>query len=107
MKNKIWLLQLPIVAVMTFAFWVTEAGVRGDLTNHFLRDSLFSNLRRFSGMVTDMKFHLRGPQPPKNKIVIVEVDSDSIEVLGRWPWHRDANALLVEKIFEAGAKVVG
>ena len=107
MKNRMWLLQLPAVIFFTFAFWITEAGVQGDLNNAFLREKLFPGLRRYSGLITDWKFHFRGPEQPKNKIVIVEVDSPSLERIGRWPWHRDVTAYLVDKTFQAGAKVVG
>lgn len=107
MKNKIWLFQIPLVALFTFAFWVTEAGVEGKLDSHFLRTKAFPWIRTLSGMMTNLKFHARGPEAPKNKIVIVEVDSNSIAQIGRWPWHRDVTAYLIDKSFEAGAKVVG
>ncbi|MSP62254.1 MAG: CHASE2 domain-containing protein [Myxococcales bacterium] len=54
-----------------------------------------------------MKFRLRGARPVANKIVIVEIDDLAIEKLGRWPWHRDRMAELIEKILGAGAKAVG
>src|SRR4051812_22713859 len=104
MKNKIWLLQIPVVISLSFLFWVTERGTQGNLNNHFLREKLFPNLRRYSGMFTDWKFHLRGPRAPKNKIVIVDIDGPSIEAIGRMPWHRDAYAFLISKSFAAGAK---
>ena len=107
MKNKLWLLQLPFVALFTFAFYVDEMGIQGNIKNTFLREDIFPNLRRVSTLFTDAKFRARGPQPPKNKIVIVEIDSPSIEALGRWPWHRDITALLVAKTFELGAKTIG
>ena len=107
MKNKIWLLQIPIVILFTFAFYVQEAGVQGDLNNTFLRTKAYPFLQMISGWFTNAKFHARGPMAPKNKVVIVEIDSDSIAQFGRWPWHRDLTAFLVQKTFEAGAKVVG
>ena len=42
---------------------------------------------------------------PQQEVVIVEVDSASLEKVGRWPWHRDATAYLIGKTFAAGAKV--
>ncbi|MEK7691199.1 MAG: CHASE2 domain-containing protein, partial [Bdellovibrionota bacterium] len=107
MKDRIWLLQLPVVMLFTFGFLVTENGVRGNLENKFLRETVFPRLKTFSTVITDWKFKMRGPRPPHSKVVIVEVDSASLEKVGRWPWHRDATAYLIEKTFAAGAKVVG
>jgi adenylate cyclase len=106
MKSKIWLFQIPIVALFAWAYWVHEAGIQGRLENSFLRERLFPKLVTIAGQHTNLKFGMRGPQPPKNKIVVVEVDNDSIEEYGRWPWHRDKTALLVQSIFDAGAKFV-
>jgi adenylate cyclase len=106
MKSKIWLYQIPIVALFAWAYWVHEAGVQGKLENTFLRERLFPKLVTIAGQHTNMKFAIRGPQPPKNKVVVVEIDNNSIEEFGRWPWHRDKTAALVQSIFDAGAKAV-
>ena len=107
MKNKLWLLQIPIVILFTFGFLITELGVEGSLDNALLRDRVFPVTRGVSEWFTDRKFRIRGPREPKNKIVVVEIDNDSIQRLGRWPWHRDLTAYLIDKILQAGAKVVG
>jgi adenylate cyclase len=107
MKNKIWLLQIPFVLLFTACFVITEMGSSGSLNGSFMHEKVFSKLRSVSGVFTDLKFKIRGVQPPKNKIVVLEVDSDSLERYGRWPWHRDVTAKLIDKAFEAGAKVVG
>ena len=107
MKHKVWLFQIPIVALFTMAFYISEVGVEGRLESTALRDKVFPTLRMVSGWFTNVKFHIRGVQEHKNKIVIVSVDSDSLESLGRWPWHRDVTAKLIKKTFDAGAKVVG
>ncbi len=107
MKNRVWLLALPVVVLAVCSFWIGELGIDGDLTNSMLRDRAFPAVRVVEGWFTNTKFNLRGAQPPKNKIVIVEVDNASITQFGRWPWHRDVTAYVVDKIFEAGAKAVG
>ncbi|MBI4925074.1 MAG: CHASE2 domain-containing protein, partial [Bdellovibrio sp.] len=107
MKHKIWIFQIPIVFLFSAAFYVFESGGKGTLYNAFLRTNVFPTLQVLSGAFTNAKFNLRGPNAPKNKIVIVEIDIDAIAQLGRWPWHRDVTAYLVEKTFQAGAKVVG
>lgn len=106
MKTKVWLFQIPIVALFACAYWVHEAGIQGKLRNTFLQEWAFPKLVAIAGAHTNGKFFTRGHQPVKNKIVIAEVDNDSIEEFGRWPWHRDKTALLVQSIFDAGAKYV-
>ncbi|MCM2322131.1 MAG: adenylate/guanylate cyclase domain-containing protein [Oligoflexia bacterium] len=107
MKNKLWLLQLPLVVLFAAAFLIMDMGVRGELRVEFLRDRVFGTLRNVSTALTDVKFKLRGPVPPKNKIVILEIDEASLEAFGRWPWHRDVIASMVDESFKAGAKAVG
>ena len=107
MKNRLWLLQIPIVILFTFAFHVTELGTLGELENRFLREKLFPFFKTIAVSFTDGKFRIRGKKPPNPKIIIVDVDNPSIDVLGRWPWHRDLIAYLVTKTVDAGAKVVG
>jgi adenylate cyclase len=106
LKNKLWLLQLPFVVLCTLAFYVSELGVNGQLENQFLRKSVFPKLRNLSSLSTDMKFKLRGHQEPRNKIVVVAIDNESIDAVGRWPWHRNSTSYLIQRTFELGAKAV-
>ena len=107
MEKYYWLIPSPIIVLMTLMFYVNERGEFGALNNHWVREQVYPETRTISGFLTNWKFQIRGPEPPKNKIVIVEIDSESIEVLGRWPWHRNYMAFLIDEIFKAGAKVVG
>jgi adenylate cyclase len=107
MKGQLWLLQIPVILFFSLCFWIVELGFQGNLENTFLREKVYPVVSRPSHFLTDFKFTLRGPRPVKNKIVVIEVDSASIERFGRWPWHRDLTAYLIEKTFLAGAKVVG
>ncbi len=105
--GKNWLLQLPLILFFWFCFLITEGANRGTLDHGFLRDRVLSWVSRPPHVLTDLKFKVRGVEPLKNKLVVVEIDSNSISALGRWPWHRDTTAYLVDHIFQAGAKVVG
>ncbi|MDR3607911.1 MAG: adenylate/guanylate cyclase domain-containing protein [Oligoflexia bacterium] len=107
MRNRLWLWQLPIILLCVFAYAVCDLGVRGKLENRLLRERLFPGLRSVSTVFSDAKFRMRGPAPIKNKIVIVDVDGASLDALGRWPWHRDVVAAVIDTIFSYGAKVVG
>jgi adenylate cyclase len=106
-KRRLLLMQLPLVVLWTVAFLVCDCGDNGKLGNHFLRTSLYPSLRRLEVTYTDLKFRARGPEPVKNKIVIVEIDDRAVTEFARWPWHRDAIAVLVLQAMDAGAKVVG
>ncbi|MSP60659.1 MAG: adenylate/guanylate cyclase domain-containing protein [Myxococcales bacterium] len=106
-KSRIWLLQLPVIALFSLAFLVVEWGDDGSIHNQTLRTRVYPSLRTMAGWATDRKFRARGARPARQKIVIVEIDDQSIAALGRWPWHRDAIALLLHQAFDAGAKVVG
>lgn len=68
-----------------------------------------SAIQKFSLGLEDLKFSARSalglsPEPNEN-IVIIEVDEPSVNVIGRWPWHRDVIAKLFENLYEAS--VVG
>ena len=108
MKNRrLLLMQLPLIVLWTVAFLICDCGDDGKLDSHFLRTGLYPSLRQLEAKYTDIKFRARGPEPVKHKIVIVEIDDQSVAQLARWPWHRDAIAFLVLQAMDAGAKVVG
>ncbi len=44
---------------------------------------------------------------PSQEILIVAVDEQSLQELGRWPWSRSVHAQLIEKLNAAGARAVG
>lgn len=106
-QSRLWVYQIPTVLVFVAIYGIMVAGEKGLLHSAFLRDSLFPSLRRVAGQFTDFKFRARGTQAPKSKIVIVSIDSESIEAVGRWPWHRDYMAYLIDRTFQSGAKAVG
>jgi len=55
----------------------------------------------------DAKFHYRGSRPVSQNIVIVDIDSASLEQIGRWPWRRDILKEVIEEVFSNGAQTVG
>jgi adenylate cyclase len=54
----------------------------------------------------DLKFRVRGPKPASGQVVIVGIDDDSLKLVGRWPWSREDQARLVERLKAAGPRVV-
>ncbi|MCB1866834.1 MAG: CHASE2 domain-containing protein [Chromatiales bacterium] len=45
-------------------------------------------------------------RPAPDDIVIVAIDAESLQRLGRWPWSRALHAALVQRLTEAGARAV-
>ena len=44
---------------------------------------------------------------PGDRIAIIEIDDESIQNLGRWPWPRDLHAAMIDKLVSGGAKTIG
>lgn len=57
--------------------------------------------------ITDIMFRLRGPRPHSGRVVIVDIDEQSLDRIGQWPWSRDIMADLTRIIHGLGARVVG
>ncbi len=55
----------------------------------------------------DIRMKLRGDEAADSDIVIVDIDNDSIEKLGRWPWPRSLVAKGIDTINEGTPKVIG
>ena len=69
---------------------------------------LFAFLQRFEYNALDTRFRYRSPSatPPDPRIVIVEIDQQSQEVLGKWPFSRAHFATMLDVLRDDGAKVV-
>lgn len=66
-----------------------------------------SFLDAFEAKTYDLRFkELRGAVQPDPNIAIIAIDDKSIAELGRYPWSRDRYAMLIDRLAEAGAKVV-
>jgi adenylate cyclase len=100
-------LYVPIILAFTGAFLIHQRGASGQLESTFLQERVFPSLRRVSSFFTDLKFKIRGVRPPNPRVVVVEIDSNAIHEMGRWPWRRDFVAYLVDTVFKSGAKAVG
>ena len=62
-------------------------------------ESMAYDLRLKASLLTD--------QAPDSRIVIIDIDEKSLADEGRWPWPRNKIAALTDRLFEAGAVVVG
>jgi len=55
----------------------------------------------------DVRMNLRGGQESHGEIVMVDIDDDSIEKLGRWPWPRSLVSQGINAIDKGNPKVIG
>jgi CHASE2 domain-containing sensor protein/tRNA A-37 threonylcarbamoyl transferase component Bud32 len=55
----------------------------------------------------DLMMKLRGDAESETDIVMVDIDDDSIEKLGRWPWPRSLIAKGIDKINTGKPKIIG
>lgn len=88
-----------MILISLVLFWESER-----LGSSWLKTHL--QLGRIQGVFTDLKFRARGVRPPKNPIVVVEIDDQSLKELGRWPWPRDRVAYLLNQILKEKPKAV-
>ena len=61
-----------------------------------LRNNLFDQYQRWQPR----------PAPAHSKVLVLDVDEDSLARLGQWPWPRDLVAQLQTRLHDAGAAVV-
>jgi adenylate cyclase len=62
---------------------------------------------RLDNTALDFQFRLRGERSPGQEVVLVLVDEKSLREIGRWPWPRDKQALLVDQIHAGEPAVLG
>jgi adenylate cyclase len=66
---------------------------------------IFNFIDRLELSSLDTRFQLRGAARPDPRIVIVDIDQRSQEVLGRWPFPRKVFARMLDVLQEDGARV--
>lgn len=54
----------------------------------------------------DLRFTLRTNHAVKSPVVHIDIDDQSLDKLGRWPWPRSYHAKLIDTLTECGAKQV-
>jgi len=47
-----------------------------------------------------------GQSEPPDEFVIVGIDASSVKENGRWPWSRDDQATIIDRLNEAGARII-
>ncbi|MBS1959609.1 MAG: CHASE2 domain-containing protein [Bdellovibrionales bacterium] len=98
LKKHLWMLSIPFIATAALFQLTFDLGEQGKLQNTLLREKIYPIARSLNGTMTNIKFRARGPEPVKNNIVIVDADDASVEMLGRWPWHREVYGSLIHTL---------
>ncbi len=62
-------------------------------------------LWRWDQLFYDLQLSFLAGEPSED-IVIVAVDKQSLDSMGRWPWSREVHARLIEQLTLAGAKAI-
>jgi adenylate cyclase len=66
---------------------------------------IFDFINRLELASLDTRFRLRGQARPDPRILIVDIDQHSQEVLGRWPFPRVVFARMLDNLRDDGARV--
>ena len=69
--------------------------------------AFFPLVRELENQVLDRFFALRGPQAPPADLLIVGIDESSFQELRLpWPWPRSLHARLIDRLSDAGARLI-
>ncbi|PKR87949.1 hypothetical protein CXZ10_17660 [Pleomorphomonas diazotrophica] len=66
---------------------------------------LLGGLDRLDGRLADLRFEV-GTRAPSQKLVMVDIDAESLATIGVWPWDRTIHARLVEALEDLGARQI-
>src|ERR1700691_4801557 len=91
-------ISLLVTLFALATYYVTFVGERPMPMSDFVYRMEWSSL--------DTRFQFRGRTPTDPRIIIVDVDQESQEQLGRWPFPRIHFAHLLDALREDGARVV-
>jgi len=98
--HRIW---LPVALLCICAAWslLSQVSVVPGLRGPLLlgSDGFLSFLER---PTIDARFSFRGEIPSPLKVVYVDVDSDSLNALGNFPWNREEFAKVTDALFRYG-----
>ena len=80
--------------------------------NHFNEFSkktrwLYDQLRKIEGLYENQKFQFRGPVSHESSVVVLAIDEESLEAIGRWPWPRAIMADVVRQLSQFDPRVIG
>ena len=90
-KRAIWLTGLLITLVMTVLTALAPTPVQQ------LKNAVFDAYQRSAPRIAD----------PSVPVHVIDIDEESLRLLGQWPWPRTFLAELTDRLFALGAVTVG
>ncbi len=69
--------------------------------------SLLPTIRDSELRISDTFFRLLPPPSQRSAVALVLIDDEALHQYGRWPWSRELLGMLVSKIADHGARVIG
>ncbi len=63
-------------------------------------------LDRLEYRTVDGRFWIRGPLLPDPRLLILEVDDNALQRVGKWPWPRQTWARVIDLLLAAGARQI-
>ncbi|MDQ6988356.1 MAG: serine/threonine-protein kinase [Mariprofundaceae bacterium] len=91
---------------MKSAFWKKDWFLGLAVTLFFLAMGSSSMIRSLEFATYDAGV-AASAVPADDRIVILDIDDESIELIGRWPWPRTIMADMIDTLNEAGARIIG
>jgi adenylate cyclase len=85
----------------------TRIGLAAGIVFGLLRLAAPMPLEVLDLKLLDLRYGMRGRITPGDDVVLVCIDEQSLREVGRWPWSRATLAELVDRLTEAGARVIG
>jgi class 3 adenylate cyclase/CHASE2 domain-containing sensor protein len=78
------------------------------LTALIVAGTALGAFNRLEGWLYDMRTRhcQRHMPPPTDKLVHLDIDDDTLELIGGWPWPRSTMAAVLEEVHRAGAKAL-
>ena len=110
-KKLLGYLTSPFVIGLLVTFAITYVASVYYANRHKItgkNDTSFTALIQMIHEKTiDFRLVDRGPRAGSDRVAILAIDDNSIDLEGRWPWTREKQAKLVEKTLDYGAKIIG
>ena len=71
---------------------------------YFWKNSFFHHIE---AKLYDWRLQVRSHQPENPQVFIADIDEQSLQEFGRWPWSRKVIAQMVDRLREANVKAIG
>jgi len=95
--KKLSLVILGVVVTLLFALDVSEFNVDVGKNNIELDTKVIDALER---QAYDARVRFTGSLKQDSRIVVIDIDEDSIAKIGQWPWPREVMAKLTNNLFD-------